>query len=272
MTENGIGDNQQAHAVTRDAWNTNAAYWDERMGDGNDFVNVLIWPATERLLQPKSGKRILEIACGNGLYARRLAALGAEVVGVDFSSELITIAKEYDAHREQISYQVVDATDEQQLRQISDEPFDAALCQMALFDMSEIEPLMKCLPSMLKPSAPFVFSIVHPCFNNNSFKFMAEREDRDGVMVTTYSLNISAYMSPSIDLGLAIGGQPVPHVYFHRPLSQIMEVAFRHGWVLNGMEERAFPPDYPQGSSALTWGGNYSEFPPVLVMRLVQVP
>jgi hypothetical protein len=28
----------------------NAAYWDEYLGVGNDFVNLLCWPAIERLL------------------------------------------------------------------------------------------------------------------------------------------------------------------------------------------------------------------------------
>lgn len=49
---------QRAHDETRQAWNRNAAYWDGRMGEGNDFVEVLSWPATERLLgacSPGSG-------------------------------------------------------------------------------------------------------------------------------------------------------------------------------------------------------------------------
>ena len=44
------------------AWNANAAFWDERMGDaGNDFVNVLIWPPTERLLDLLPGQSVLTL-------------------------------------------------------------------------------------------------------------------------------------------------------------------------------------------------------------------
>ena len=33
----------EANALTRDAWNANAAHWDARTGDsGNDFVNQLL--------------------------------------------------------------------------------------------------------------------------------------------------------------------------------------------------------------------------------------
>ena len=62
---------------TRDAWEDNAEIWDERMGDeGNDFFNLLCWPAIASLLDIRPGRRYLDIACGNGLTSCRLAALG----------------------------------------------------------------------------------------------------------------------------------------------------------------------------------------------------
>jgi len=42
------------------------------MGDeGNDFFNILCWPALASLLDIKPGQHILDIACGNGCrYSR----------------------------------------------------------------------------------------------------------------------------------------------------------------------------------------------------------
>jgi len=71
---NANNDIENANEETRQAWDANAAYWDEKMGEGNDFVNLLQWPAILRLLDPQPGQRILDIATGNGLTARRLAA------------------------------------------------------------------------------------------------------------------------------------------------------------------------------------------------------
>lgn len=34
----------------RRIWDANARWWDDQIGDGNDFQTVLIEPATERLL------------------------------------------------------------------------------------------------------------------------------------------------------------------------------------------------------------------------------
>lgn len=56
---------RQDNEETRQAWNGNAAFWDERMGEGNDFFEVLVWPPTERLLALRAGERVLDVACGN---------------------------------------------------------------------------------------------------------------------------------------------------------------------------------------------------------------
>lgn len=40
-----------------------------------------------------TGQKLLDFACGNGFYSRRFAERGAEVVGIDTSPELISIAK-----------------------------------------------------------------------------------------------------------------------------------------------------------------------------------
>ena len=263
-----------AHEETRDAWNANAAYWDERMGEGNDFVNVLIWPALERMLDVRAGERVLDVACGNGLYARRLAALGAEIVATDFAAEMIAHAQARPSPAVgKITYAVLDATDESALVGLGEgafgeRPFDAAICMNAIFDMAAVEPLMRGVSRLLRPGGRFVFSLLHPCFNNSDTTLMAEQQYREGETVITYSVKVSGYMTPSAQRGTALVGQPKPHVYFERPLQAVFGAAFAAGFVLDALEERAFPPDHPPGRNAISWGPNFSEIPPVLVARL----
>ncbi len=264
-------DLRQASEETRQAWDENAAFWDQRMGEGNDFVEVLTWPPTERMLALQPGERVLDVACGNGLTSRRMAAAGAEVVGVDFSREMIAHAwQRTSEYADRLDFRVLDATDEDALLALGEGQFDAALCAMALFDMAEIDPLMRALRRLLRPGGRFVFSVVHPCFNNPHIIQMAEMEDREGDVVTVYSIKVSGYMTPSVARGVATVGQPRPHLYFHRPLEVLLGAGLRVGFVLDALEERAFPADHPQGRSPLAWGGNFSEIPPVLVARLRQ--
>ena len=265
---------EDPNAYTREAWDANAAFWDERMGEGNDFVRVLTWPPTERLLDVRPGQRVLDVACGNGLTSRRLAALGARVTAIDFAEEMIARARAREpqpgAGRPPIDYRVVDATDEAALLALGEGEYDAALCAMALFDMAEIDPLLDALARLLKPGGRFVFSVLHPCFNGSHVTHVAEMADREGQVVTEYSMRVHSYMTPRRDLAAAIRGQPQAQIVFHRPLGVLLGACFRAGFVLDAIEERAFPPDHPQGSSDLTWGGHYAEFPPVLVARVLR--
>jgi SAM-dependent methyltransferase len=166
----------------RDIWDANAAFWDAHMGDtGNDFHRQLVAPAAERLLAVRPGETVLEIACGSGLFARRLAELGARVVATDFSRVFLERARvrvgEWAAER--IEFCLMDATDSVQLMALGERRFDAAVCNMALMDMAEIEPLFGALARLLAPGprGRFVFTLSHPCFNTTGCARMVEETD-----------------------------------------------------------------------------------------------
>lgn len=254
--------------ISRAAWEANAQVWDERMGDeGNDFFRLLCWPVVTDLLDPQPGQKILDVACGNGLTSRKLADLGAEVTAFDFSANLIELARQrLSDYASQIIYQVLDATDEAALLALPSAPFDAALSNMALFDMPEIEPLLRALSKLLKPGGCFVFSITHPAFNNPSSKHIVEEWD-EGEIKIQYAIKTSRYLTRFQSAGVALRNQPQPQLYFHRPLEYYLNVGFKHGFVLDGFAERGFPPEAPQ-SHPLGWGGKFSEIPPVLIARL----
>jgi ubiquinone/menaquinone biosynthesis C-methylase UbiE len=258
---------RKANQETRLAWDANAAFWDEKMGEGNDFVNLLEWPAMLRLLEPQKGQSILDIATGNGLTARRLASMGVQVTAFDFSAELIKLARTRGTSFPPIHYMVLDAIDEAALLSFGEHVFDSALCNMALFDIADVAPLIRALPRLLKPEGVFVFSICHPAFNNSSCVHVAEEMDNNGVIQTNYSLKISRYMTPSTSRGIAVRGQPKAHLYFERPLQYYLQLGLQNGFILDGFEECAFPPGSFQ-KNPLNWGGNFSEFPPVLAARL----
>jgi 2-polyprenyl-3-methyl-5-hydroxy-6-metoxy-1,4-benzoquinol methylase len=259
---------KEANEEARRIWDANASFWNQKMGEGNDFVHYLIWPAIERLLELTANEEILDIACGNGFASRKLSEMGAKVTAFDFSAAMIKAASSVKSDvNHKIDYRQLDATDSSALLDLGTQRFDAALCCMALFDMADIKPLFNTLPKLLKPEGRFVFSLLHPCFNNDRMAQIAEMEDREGEISTRYSIKVWGYMTPTISKGIGIPGQPEPQYYFHRPLHLILKLLFQNGFVLDGFEECAFPPDYKGGTNPLSWGGNYSEIPPILVAR-----
>jgi SAM-dependent methyltransferase len=73
----------------RRLWDANAAWWDDKIGDGNDIQDLLIAPASERLLAVHPDDTVLDMACGAGRFTRRLAELGARVTAFDHSEAFI---------------------------------------------------------------------------------------------------------------------------------------------------------------------------------------
>jgi trans-aconitate methyltransferase len=85
------------------------------------FVPVL-GQAVLHLLQVRAGERILDLGCGDGVLTQKLVELGAEVVGVDSSADMIAAARERG-----LDARVMDAT-----QLTFDQEFDAVFSNAAL--------------------------------------------------------------------------------------------------------------------------------------------
>jgi len=255
------------NAEVRRIWNANAEWWDDKIGDGNEFQCELIEPATERLLNVSPGETILDVGCGAGRFARRMAELGAYVVAFDFSERFIKRAKQRTPPNvKNIEYHVVDATDEQQILALEMNRFDAAVATMALMDMSSIEPLMSALSKSLKPGGRFVFSVIHPCFQTPETCKFAEQFETDGKITLWSGVKVAKYLTPTVWKSQGIVGQPELQYYFHRPLSMLLRAGFDVGFVVDGLEEPAFKEGANE-RGGLRWR-DLPEIPPVLVMRM----
>jgi 2-polyprenyl-3-methyl-5-hydroxy-6-metoxy-1,4-benzoquinol methylase len=265
----GQDDLEQLNREAQRIWDTNAGWWDDVYGEGNAFQRELTGPATERLLQPKSGETILDVACGNGAFARRMAAMGCYVVAFDFSEVFLQRARlRTTEHVDRIEYHLTDATDEAALLRLGEGKFDAAVATMALMDMSDINPLMRAVTRLLKPGGRFVFSVLHPCFNHDGMSMLAEHEDVGGEFVTQHAIKVKQYRTNTVK-GIGIPGQPVAQLYFERTLSDLFGAAFAAGLVLDGLEEPLFGSE-AQPARPFSWQ-NYKSIPPALIVRLRRV-
>ncbi len=198
-------------------WSLNAGFWDDYMGEhSNDFHNLLVRPAMDRLLAVEAGDEVLDIACGNGNFSRYLAGLGARVTAIDGSAGMIekarnrseghgTGASENETAGE-IDYRVIDVTDTKELEGLGTNSFDAAVSNMAVMDMAEVGPMFTAVHGLLKPAGVFVFSLTHPCFQAPYAVRYAEQVDQDGRMIQKVGIKIDRYLTPQPFEGLAIVG------------------------------------------------------------------
>jgi SAM-dependent methyltransferase len=214
-------------------WNDLAGDWDTRIGDdGNDFHRGLIRPATLRLLNPRPGERILDAACGNGVFAGYLAEQGVDVVAFDYSPNMIEHAKKrFARYSDRISFSVTDATDYDRLISLGGgKLFDKAVSNMAVMGIPDITPLFKAVYELLPTGGVFVFSAVHPCFETPGHSFT---EDGKGLITTNY-------IKPQRILQKILGDNSKCAYHWHRPLHELLRICFNAGFILDSLEEPVF--------------------------------
>jgi 2-polyprenyl-3-methyl-5-hydroxy-6-metoxy-1,4-benzoquinol methylase len=256
---------------TREIWNRIADWWDKQLGEGNDFQTTLIMPATDRLLDPRPGQTILDIACGNGNYSRSLARKGVKVVACDYCETFLECARARTSSQDgQIEFVQIDATNMAQLLDLGIDRFDAAVCSMAMMDMVAIDPMMDALREILKPTGRFVFSLPHPCFSSNHMNFTANLEIRGEGVEQTYGVEIRKYLTQESGRNVGLLNQPEPHYFFHRPLGAVFAACFSAGFMVDGLEEPAFPKSNSV-KNAFAWAKR-PEIPPAIVLRAVPKP
>jgi SAM-dependent methyltransferase len=114
-------------------------------------------PACLELLGDVAGKRVLDAACGPGIYAAELVRRGADVVGFDQSPRMVEIAKE---RVPTAQFRVHDLADP--LDWLEAEQFDLILMALALEYVDDRLAALQALRRVLKPTGALVLSRQHP--------------------------------------------------------------------------------------------------------------
>ena len=103
----------------RDASDINADFWNERMGKGNSFHNLLVRPSMEKLLALKSGEKLLDIAYVFGHFRSQMVEHEVPVTAIDIAlsqiENAIAVSTEYG---EKIEFLATDATDNELLTRL----------------------------------------------------------------------------------------------------------------------------------------------------------
>jgi SAM-dependent methyltransferase len=114
-------------------------------------------PACLALLGDVAGKRVLDAACGPGLYAAELARRGAEVVGFDQSPRMVELSR---ARVAQGDFRVHDLGDP--IGWLPDGCVDLALCALAIEYIDDRVAVLRELRRVLRPGGALVLSRMHP--------------------------------------------------------------------------------------------------------------
>jgi SAM-dependent methyltransferase len=114
-------------------------------------------PAVLGAAGPVNGLRVLDAACGPGLYAEALIARGARVVGFDASQAMVDLARRRVGERARI-----DLARLGERLPYEDESFDLGICALAIHYVSDRRAAFKELHRVLQRGGALVVSTQHP--------------------------------------------------------------------------------------------------------------
>jgi SAM-dependent methyltransferase len=144
-----------------------------------ELIVRVVYPAVLRLLGPLRGRRVLDVGCGSGAFTRRLAARGAEALGIDACVPTVEAARR-DAEEAGIEppprFEVADLQ--------GDAPFPggrfhAATLVLSLQTLEKPERVLRNTARALKPGGRLVLALNHPCFRIPGSTFWGSDPDRD---------------------------------------------------------------------------------------------
>lgn len=245
------------------SWSPVAKWYGDIVGEsGHYFHQHVILPGIQKLLEPKAGESVLDLGCGQGVYARTLIH-SVSYVGIDASKELIQAAKSLDKNAKH-SYYVADAT---KGLPVPADSFDHAVCILAIQNMQAGDQAIANVGSALKSGGDFVIVLNHP-----SFRIPRQSSwGKDEANKLEYR-RVNRYLSPleiPINAHPGLSDSPMTWTY-HHPLEYYFKALKSAGMAVTDLEEWT-SDKVSVGAAAKRENRARAEFPLFLALRAVKL-
>ncbi|MDO8552635.1 MAG: class I SAM-dependent methyltransferase [bacterium] len=240
------------------SWGHVADWYHSHVESEDTYHDKVIKPNLLRVLGDIRGKRVLDLACGEGFFSRAFREAGAQVTGVDIAPELINIAKKIGPP------DIVYLTAPAERLPLPEESFDVAICVLALQNIKNLSGALAQVSQLLKKDGIFAIVLNHPCFRilrhsqwgfDNAANIQFRRLDK---YLSESSHEIQ--MHP----GLAPG---VTTMSYHRPLQLYVKELAKQGFAVVGLEEWISNRMSERGPRAEAEDTARKEFPLFLMLR-----
>jgi ubiquinone/menaquinone biosynthesis C-methylase UbiE len=215
------------------SWEHVAEWYDrllegEGKGEGT-YQKELILPNLLRLMDIRRGDAVLDLACGQGFFAREFAKAGAHVAASDASPSLISIAKKNSPN--EIAFHVAKAD---ALKFLRDKTIHKIALVLALQNIDDINGVLHECARVLRPGGELFIVLNHPAFRmpKTSSWGWDEKEKMQYRRVDRYlsEAKIKIEMHP----GRKDSEQTIS---FHRPLQFYFKALHKAGFSVTALEE-----------------------------------
>ena len=206
-----------------------------RVRDNPLALNYTIEQPAIRALLPLeivNGKRVLDLGCGAGGFARWLIGQGSSsVLGIDPSKNMIAVANE--EHSASIEYRqsFVQELD------LPEEDFDLVVSSLMFHYIEDLQPVVKNIRRWLRTGGSLVFSIEHPIA-------MAIQGKRSGWIKNDEGVRVGWEVTDYSDEGERVSHWIVDGVVkYHRTVSTVMNMLADSGFRIDKVSEAYATPE-----------------------------
>ncbi|WDZ57672.1 class I SAM-dependent methyltransferase [Paenibacillus polymyxa] len=210
-------------------WNVHAENFTAKYTEeGDRSREVLLNPALQACMGPLGGKKVLDAGCGEGYLSRKMVRAGAWVEAVDYSTEMLRLAKERTPSAMGITYHHGNL---ERLEMFGDQSFDLIVSNMVIQDLEDYEQAIAEMRRLLVPGGRFIFSILHPCFQTPDSGWVKDEAGKK------LHWKVNRYFSEGALEQDMPYDQEEKFLYFHRTLSSYVQTIIETGLLLEGMVE-----------------------------------
>lgn len=246
-------------------WDQAARWYDTLVGEeGSYYQKEIVMPGTLRMLGVKPGDRVLDLACGQGVFCRYLSEKGVRTEGLDSSEELVRLAHARSDRK--VCYLAADSRDPKVLE---GERFDAVSCILAIQNIEEIGPVFRNVARWLKPGGKFVMVMTHPCFRIPRQTHWgwddAKKMEYRRVDLYATEMTIPILTPPMAD-------SKVYTWTYHRPLQTYFKALAEAGLWVDGLEEWVSDKSSQPGKRSRAENRARREIPLFLAVRSALPP
>jgi SAM-dependent methyltransferase len=206
-------------------WDAIAEHRCNQLALGKDVSHDLVLvPSLLRLVKELGPRRILDVGSGCGFLTAKLSLLGAEVLGIDISKQMVLQAEKRFSTRANLRFQHASIAE---FATSCPRSFDLAISNMAVSTMENLASVFQSVFSILRRHGTFVFSVTHPFFWNcyrhaepfNRFNYWKEHPVTAPFRIT---------LEPK---------SRFKTTYFHRPLATYLNSLAASGFNLQNIVE-----------------------------------
>lgn len=234
------------------SWGNVAGWYDRHLSSPDTYHEKVLLPNILRLVDPKPGEQILDLASGQGYFTEALAKRGATMTGIDAGAPLIALATKRAPH---LSFREGNAED---LTGIPDASFHKTVIVLAIQNIENAGACFREVARVLRSGGELHLVMNHPAFRIPKLSSWGY-DDRKRVQYR----RLDAYLSESrVNIEMHPGEKDSPTTpSFHRPLQHYFKALAKAGFAVDRLEEWTSQKESDSGPRRIAENNARKEFP-----------